>query len=131
MTEDHNETWHQRQLIQWCRQFPWGQFLFHIPNESVGGQGWIVRNRQMGCRRGVPDLELPVPMHGYHGLFIEMKRPRGRLSADQEKWLKALNQLGYKAVCCKGWEEARDEICRYMEASDPGREAEGVQESFV
>ena len=44
----------QRQLIQWARGKQWGQFLFHIPNESVGGMGWVVRNRQMGMRKGVP-----------------------------------------------------------------------------
>ena len=113
--DEHNENWHQRQLIQWCRQFTWGQFLFHIPNETTGGQGWIARNRQMGCRKGVPDLMLPVPMHGFHGLFIEMKKPGGRLDEMQKRWLKALEQFGYKAICCKGWEEAKDALQGYME----------------
>lgn len=119
--EQHSENWHQRQLIQWAKQFPWGQFLFHVPNETTGGQGWIVRNSQMGCRKGVPDLMLPIPMHGYHGLFIEMKRPGGRLDGAQRRWLAALNDLGYLAVCCKGWEEARDALLRYMETEDSGR----------
>lgn len=118
--EGRNETWHQRQLIQWARQFSWGQFLFHIPNETTGGQGWITRNRQMGCRKGVPDLMLPVPMHGYHGLFIEMKRPGGRLDGTQMRWIAALTDLGYMAICCKGWEEAKDALLRYMEAKDTG-----------
>ena len=51
MTENN----HQRQLIQWVKTQPWGQFLYHIPNETVGGRGWMVRNRQMGVRKGVPD----------------------------------------------------------------------------
>lgn len=118
--EEHSETWHQRQLIQWARQFDWGQFLFHIPNETTGGQGWIVRNQQMGCRKGVPDLCLPIPMHGYHGLFIEMKRPGGRTDQNQKKWNTALNQLGYKAVICCGWEEARNVLEGYMAREDPG-----------
>ena len=112
--EQHSENWHQRQLIQWVKQYPWGQFLFHIPNETTGGRGWIVRNSQMGCRKGVPDLMLPIPMHGYHGLFIEMKKPGGRLDRTQRRWLEALTNLGYLAICCKGWEEARDALQRYM-----------------
>ena len=108
------ETDEQRQLIQWARGKQWGQFLFHIPNESVGGMGWVVRNRQMGMKKGVPDLMLPVPMHGYHGLFIEMKAAGGRLSNEQKCWLKALEAFGYRAVACKGWEAARDELERYM-----------------
>ena len=104
----------QRQLIQYARTKPWGQFLFHIPNESVDGMGWVIRNRQMGMRKGVPDLMLPIPMHGYHGLFIEMKAPGGRLSNEQKAWLKALNTFGYKAVVCVGWEAAKSEIEGYM-----------------
>ena len=113
-----NEADEQRQLIQYARGKPWGQFLFHVPNESVGGHGWMIRNRQMGMRKGVPDLMLPIPMHGYHGLFIEMKTKTGRLSEEQRRWLNALNRFGYLAVMCKGWEEARDEIERYMSKGD-------------
>lgn len=108
------ETDEQRQLIQYARSKPWGQFLFHIPNESVGGMGWTVRNRQMGMRKGVPDLMLPIPMHGYHGLFIEMKAKGGRTSKEQDNWIKALETFGYKAVVCIGWEAARDELEEYL-----------------
>lgn len=109
------ESWHQMQLIQWCRQFPWGQFLFHIANESTGGMGWVVRNRQMGCRKGVPDLMLPIPSKGYHGLFIEMKNNNGRLSKEQKAWLEALSTFGYKAVSCKGFDEAARVLEDYIE----------------
>ena len=109
-----NESDEQRQLIQWARSKPWGQFLFHIPNESVGGYGWMIRNRQMGMKKGVPDLMLPIPMHGYHGLFIEMKAAGGRLSNEQKGWLKALETFGYRAVACVGWEAAKNELEGYM-----------------
>lgn len=110
-----NEADEQRQLVQWCRTQAWGQFLFHIPNESIGGMGWLVRNRQMGMKKGVPDLMLPIPMHGYHGLFIELKTSSGRLSEEQRRWLNALNQFGYLAVMCKGWEEAKKRLEEYMD----------------
>lgn len=126
--EEHSENWHQRQLIQWVKQYPWGQFLFHIPNETTGGQGWIVRNSQMGCRKGVPDLMLPIPMRGYHGLFIEMKRPGGRLDAAQSKWLAALQQMGYLAACCGGWEEAKDVLLGYMDNTHPADQDCGLQD---
>lgn len=104
----------QRQLIQWCRSDPRFQFLFHIPNESVGGQGWLIRNRQLGVKNGVPDLFYPVPMNGYHGLFIEMKSQNGRLRPEQKKWLKVLEELGYKTAVCHGWESARDTLKEYV-----------------
>lgn len=111
MTEDEE----QKQLIQWCRTDPKWQYLFHIPNESVGGKGWLIRNRQLGVKSGVPDLFYPVPVDPYHGLFIEMKRKQGGvLSEAQKKWIKALQQLGYRVEVCKGWEEARTALERYI-----------------
>ena len=112
--KSNSEDWQQKQLVQWCRQFAWGQFLYHIPNETTGGQAWVVRNRQMGCKKGVPDLCLPIPMHGYHGLYIELKTERGKLSLEQKRWLKALSTMGYKAECCYGWESARNILEEYM-----------------
>ena len=109
----NSETQEQKQLIQWCRTDPRYQYLFHISNESVGGAGWRIRNRQMGVKSGVPDLFYPVPMNGYHGLFIEMKANKGRLSMEQKKWIAALEQLGYKCVVAYGWEEAKEALIEY------------------
>ena len=112
---DHtSESREQKQLIQWCRTDPRFQYLFHIPNESVGGQGWLVRNRQMGVKSGVPDLFYPVPAGGYHGLFIEMKTKTGRIDPHQKKWIHVLTQLGYKCIVAHGWEEARDALLLYL-----------------
>lgn len=111
------ETEIQIQIIQWCRQFAWGQYIYHIPNESVGGMGWTVRNRQMGMRKGVPDLCLPIPMNGYHGLYIELKTITGRASAEQKRWIEALNTFGYKACICKGFNETISILKEYMNES--------------
>lgn len=107
---ERTENWEQRQLVKWVRKFPWGQLLFHIPNENHH------HDTPLGVRSGVPDLMLPIPMDGKHGLFIEMKRADGgRLSEAQRKWLGWLTELGYEAVCCHGWQEAREVIERYMD----------------
>lgn len=115
----HDEAWEQKQLIQWARSQKWGSLLFHIPNESVGGMGWVVRNRQMGCRKGVPDLFLPIPKNRFHGLFIEMKSAKGgSLSNEQKSWLYNLKILGYQAVVAHGWEEAKEAIENYLISDD-------------
>lgn len=114
-TEKHDEAWEQRQLIQWARTKPWGGLLFHIPNETVGGMAWVVRNRQLGCRKGVPDLFLPIPTDSFHGLFIEMKREHGgALSVEQRNWIDDLRTLGYRAEVAHGWKEAKEFIEDYM-----------------
>lgn len=109
-----SEDWEQMQLVQWARQYPEFQYLFHIANESTGGYGWRSRLSKMGCKNGVPDLFYPVPIGGRHGLFIEMKRKGGGVvSAAQRRWIDVLTSFGYGAVVCRGWEEARDALLDY------------------
>jgi len=88
--------------------------MFHIPNENTAGMKWGIRNRQLGVKSGVPDLMLPIPAGGYHGLFVEMKTRHGKTSPGQDRWIKALNSLGYLAVVCYGWEDARCRILDYL-----------------
>ena len=108
------ENQEQKQLIQWARTDPRFQYLFHIPNESVGGQGWIIRNRQMGVKKGVPDLFYPIPSKGHHGLFIEMKKKGGRTSPEQDKWIEILRSVGYRVEVCEGWEAAKSVLLDYI-----------------
>ena len=69
----------------------------------------------MGVKSGIPDLFYPVPIKGYHGLFIEMKAGKGRLSADQKRWISILETLGYKCVVAHGWEEAKEALIEYAD----------------
>lgn len=115
--QDYSEDHEQKQLIQWCRTDPRLQFIFHIPNENTAGIKWGIRNRQLGVKSGVPDLMLPIPSKGYHGLFIEMKTRNGKTSENQDRWLQALNSFGYLAVVCHGWKEARDCLLNYLQSS--------------
>lgn len=109
-----SEDFEQKQLIQWCKTDPRLQFIFHIPNENTAGIKWGIRNRQLGVKSGVPDLMLPIPAGRYHGMFIEMKTALGETSPNQEKWLSALNSLGYLAVVAHGWEDAKCRILDYL-----------------
>lgn len=113
--QDYSEDHEQKQLIQWCRTDPRLQFIFHIPNENTAGIKWGIRNRQLGVKSGVPDLMLPIPSKGYHGLFIEMKTRNGKTSENQDRWIEALNRFGYLAVVCHGWEEAKECLLNYLQ----------------
>ena len=73
------------------------------------------RLKAAGVKSGVPDICLPVPRAGYHGLYIELKRQKGgRISPEQTEWIDALIKQGYCAAVCRGWEAAREEILRYL-----------------
>lgn len=68
-----------------------------------------------GMKPGIPDICLPIPRNGKHGLYIELKTKTGRASKGQKQWIEGLAALGYEAQVCKGWEAARDVILDYLE----------------
>ena len=82
--------------------------------------------KRQGVKAGVPDLCLPVPKNGYHGLYIEMKYGRNKTTQKQEEWLKALQEQGYYVAVCYGAEEAERLIASYLNmAGYPALEQEG------
>lgn len=91
------------------------QLLFAIPN---GGQRSAITAKNLqaeGVRAGVPDLMLAVPAFGFNGLFIEMKREQGGVvSQHQKEFIEILNKIGYLAIVCHGWIEAKCEIEEYL-----------------
>ena len=113
-----NEHQHQVALMQWANlssgKHPELHLLFAIPN---GGErnSRVGQNLKLeGVKAGIPDLCLPVPNKTHHGLFIELKTPVGTLKANQKEWLTKLNNQGYKAVVCYGWESAKLVIEEYI-----------------
>ncbi|MBA0182695.1 VRR-NUC domain-containing protein [Pectobacterium versatile] len=91
-----------------------GDYLLHIPNEGKRGPKAARDAKRLGVRAGVPDLFLALPRGEYAGLWIEMKAKGGKLSAQQEVWLKRLEDAGYRAVCCFGFEQTVSEIKRFI-----------------
>lgn len=80
--------------------------------------GTAVKLKRGGVlRRSLPDVEVFLPTERYHGLFIEMKVTGRRLrkrdgsyvdehTEEQAHTLKQLNNLGYYATFCLGYEHA-------------------------
>ena len=54
------------------------EMIYHIKNESATGHV-----AGIGIKKGAPDYFLAMAKGGYHGLYFEMKKPKGRLSKDQ------------------------------------------------
>ena len=114
-----SEAQEQTALFQWASlqacKYPELDMLYHIPNGGSRNKIEAARLKGEGVKAGVPDLCLPVPRGGKHGLYIELKRIReGRTSKEQEKWLNALQEQGYEAIVCKGWEAAARKILEYL-----------------
>jgi hypothetical protein len=116
---EHEE---QKALIEWAdyQRFngePIGDDLFAIPNGGARHPAVAAKLKAEGVRAGMPDLMLAIPVAQFHGLFIEMKAVGGSLQPNQRKRLERLQERGYKAVCCVGYDAAKAEIERYLALS--------------
>ena len=109
----------QMQVVQWAElqmgRWPDLKWLYHIPNGGKRRRTEAARFKAMGVKAGVPDLCLPVPKGGYHGLYIEMKRQEGgKLSKDQREWIEGLDKNGYCVCRCDGARQAIDVLEAYI-----------------
>lgn len=113
------ESSEQVSLFEWCEyslgKYPQLSLLFHVPNGGFRSAATAGRMKAEGVKAGVPDLCLPVARGGYHGLFIEMKAGRNKPTELQKKWLADLQEQGYLAAVCYGWEEAARLLTDYLE----------------
>ena len=101
----------QAAVFRWAElmsgQHPELQLLMHIPNGGYRHPATAARMKAQGVKAGVPDIFLPVPRDGFHGLWIEMKRVKGgKVSPEQKEWIEILNSYGYFAIVCRGADEA-------------------------
>lgn len=68
-----------------------------------------------GLLPGIPDLWVLAARKPFHGLLVEFKRRKGGVVSEaQERIIAHLNAKGYKAVICRGWDEAREATIAYM-----------------
>lgn len=108
----------QIQIIQWCEfnkgKYPMLSDLHHSPNGGKRNAREAAKFKKMGTRAGFPDLELLYPNGKYHGLFIELKAPGGKVSQKQKEWIDKLNKRGYYAKVCVGFDEAIETIKSYL-----------------
>lgn len=92
-----------------------GLLYYAVPNGGKRPIQTAARLKRTGLRAGVPDLVICEPTRSYAGLYIEMKRKSGGLiSVKQKWWIEQLNLKGYRAIVCKGADEATDEIKKYL-----------------
>lgn len=114
----HLEDAAQMALMRWAgfmsNRYPELDLLFHVPNGGKRNAREAARFKALGVKAGVPDLFLPVVRGDFHGMFVELKAKGGRLSDNQKSWLTKLGKQGYYAVVCYGFEDAADEIIKYL-----------------
>ena len=128
---EHGE---QSALFLWAHlnktKYPVLEWMHAIPNGGSRGdtaKSRMIRGAQMkaeGVKQGVADVFLPFPIAGWHGLYIEMKKPsqrpvkatsKGGLSDDQVLFKGHCILFNYGWIVCYSWEDAARTIVQYLE----------------
>lgn len=75
----------------------------------------ISKLQKAGCFTvGYPDLFWPLYRNPYSGLYIELKRDNGKLSAEQIEWLRWLTTQRFFATVSWSENETKDILMRYF-----------------
>ena len=77
---------------------PIGSMWFHVPNEGKRTGAEAGRLKAFGMMAGIPDITI---IHEGRAHFIELKTPRGSLSADQRATIGALQVCGCMVHICR------------------------------
>jgi len=115
-----SEDLHQSALISWCEskevmiKYPMLKWLFSVPNGGKRGASTAATMKRTGLKAGVLDLLLLYPSNGYHGLVVELKYGRNKLSKEQQDFIWHHEPLRYRCVVCWSWLEAKREIINYL-----------------
>ena len=115
-----NNEEHQNQvsLFHWAAvmssKHPALSLMFAIPNGGHRHIAVATKLKAEGVKPGVPDIFLPWARSGSqwphdkgaHGLFIELKSTKGKLSSAQIAWMRNLQSSGYQVEVSYEWPHA-------------------------
>lgn len=110
---EHDEQVGLFNLVAYDSRFCW---LFAIPNGGARHPVVAMKMRSEGVKAGVWDLCLPAACAGYHGIFIEMKFGRNKLTPKQVEFREYVEAHGYKTAVCHSAEEAYAVLMDYMDS---------------
>lgn len=114
-----SESSHQKAFFRWWHLMQasrWPNVLcFAVPNGGARDAVTGARMKAEGLLAGIPDIFLAKSSCGKHGMFVEMKAKRGRVSERQRGIFPFLEAAGYAVVVARGWKEAADAVELYLE----------------
>ena len=104
----------QKSIIKWINlKYP--KLLYCA---SAGGMRTSMtqakKMKATGYVKGFPDLFIYEPKGDFHGLAIEIKTKKGKASISQIEWILKLEERGYFAKVCKGFDQVTSLIEIYM-----------------
>ncbi len=108
----------QEALFDWIRtfedRFPILKLIHHVPNGGHRNKATAAKLKAQGVRAGVLDISIPIPRHGFHGLYIEMKVGNNKMSKEQKAFAKLLIAEGYDVRLAYTHQAAKNYIINYL-----------------
>ena len=96
-------------------QYPELAWLHAIPNGGLRNQRVAIKLKAEGVKAGVWDVFLPVARQGFHGLYIEMKHGKNKLTPNQREFQEFIDRQGYAFAVCYNGETAYHLVEKYLE----------------
>lgn len=87
---------------------------YAVPNGGMRNKAVAGKLKAEGVISGVPDWHLPVSRKIWHGLWIEFKHGKNKLSENQVEYIAMLRQEGHLVEVCYTADEALGTVMRYM-----------------
>ncbi len=133
----------QAQCMKWLETVPapgfpghkLGEFCYAVPNGIwLPGANLqqrirvIMTMRRQGLKKGIPDTIIDLPLHGYHGARIELKRlpvanssgpTTSKMGDEQIVWLQRLRAVGYFCEVAVGVAGYCAAVGRYLRGEPP------------
>lgn len=91
---------------------PLYELIYAIPNGGYRGKSQGGKLKAEGVKAGMPDLHLPVARHGRHSLYLELKFGDGKLSKEQQWWIRRLRVEGH---CVEVVWDSPDEVMKILD----------------
>lgn len=110
-------------------------FQWHFPNKDIihipngGTRNWKLnakgvryspeaqRLKRMGVKKGVSDIFIPEPEGTYHGLWIEIKSQKGKVTPEQHTFLAKQKAKNYQCAIAYSLDDFITIIKTYFHAT--------------
>jgi len=108
----------QIEAVKWAKRqrkrHPELRWLHHIPNGGKRGIRTAVKLKLEGVEAGVHDLFLPVARWNKHGLYIEVKFGKNKLTKLQKEFKAFVITQGYATATCYTADEIISTLKKYL-----------------
>lgn len=107
-------------LVEWARnpavqrQYPGIDLLEASLNGVKLSKAQAGKAKAAGLLKGALDLNLPVARGPHHGLRLEMKFGRNKLTDEQAWYAGRLREEGWRVETCYDWTAAMNLIIAYL-----------------